>query len=206
MAKNQTQQTKLDIDDRGQIAFGFVLVDEAGPGPARLAEIGVTGYQDLFHRLIEQGWRWQKAAFMAWRAAPRNSRQPETQEELARLLGYAGDKVFRVWLNKPEQGPLMEAIIRQAAAEVLQAHLADVDLVTIRQATAAESSIGERELFYKRYREAVGPVADRGREDDELEKMSDEELEAELARLAEVNGGLENGDYGKEEAEKADVR
>lgn len=170
-----------------QIAFGFDLVDDTRPGPERLAEVGVSGYQELFTRLVEQGWHWKKAAFMAWRAAPRDSRQPSTQGELARMLGYQGDKIFRVWLNKPDQGPLMLKIIDQAAKLVFQSHLADVDWVTIQQAKHPESATGQRELFYKRYRELVGETpAAGGQAGDDLDGLGDEELERELARLEQV--------------------
>lgn len=167
-------------------AFGFEKVEEIERGPGRLAEIGISAYQDLFWELCRQGWRWQKAAFMAWRAAPRSSRKPETQAELAKLLGYKSDKIFRVWLNKPEQGPQMEAIIRQTAKTVFEAHLADVDWVTICQAKAPDSSTTQRELFYKRYDQVAGPAA--GQQDDlnDLSNLSDDELDEELERLDQV--------------------
>lgn len=170
-----------------QIAFGFDLVDDSRPGPERLAEVGVSGYQELFTRLVEQGWHWKKAAFMAWRAAPRDSRQPARQDDLARMLGYQGDKIFRVWLNKPEQGPLMLRIIEQSPKLIFQSHLADVDWVTIQQAKNPESGTSQRELFYKRYRELVGETpAAGGQAGDELDGLSDDELGRELARLEQV--------------------
>lgn len=170
-----------------QIAFGFELVDDSRPGPERLAEVGVSGYQELFSRLVEQGWHWKKAAFMAWRAAPRDSRQPSTQGELAEMLGYKGDKIFRVWLNKPEQGPLMLRIIEQSPKLIFQTHLADVDWVTIQQAKNPESATSQRELFYKRYRELVGETPAAGSQaGDDLDGLSDDELGRELARLEQV--------------------
>lgn len=166
-------------------AFGFEKVEEIERGPEQLKEIGISAYQDLFWELCRQGWRWQKAAYMAWRAAPRDSRQPKTQAELADLLGYTSDRVFRVWLNKPDQGPQMEAIIRQAAKQVFEAHLADVDWVTICQAKAPDSSTNQRELFYKRYEAVAGEAGQQGDIDD-LSNLSDDEIEAELERLERV--------------------
>lgn len=175
-------------NETGQLsfAFGFQRVESVEAGPGRLEEIGLSGYQDLYWGLCRQGWRWQKAAYMAWRAAPRGSRRPKTQYELAEMLGYAGDKIFRLWLNKPDQGPQMLAIIRNAGQAVFEAHLADVDWVTICQAKAPDSSTSERELFYKRYRELVGETGQRGLDDDGLDNLSDDEIEAELERLEQL--------------------
>jgi len=188
MSEIEIPQTKEGAEAVVQTSFAFGLekVEEIERGPDSLKEIGVSAYQDLFWELCRQGWRWQKAAYMAWRAAPRDSRQPKTQGELAALLGYTSDRVFRVWLNKPDQGPQMEAIIRQAAKLVFEAHLADVDWVTISQAKAPDSSTTERELYYKRYQQVAGDVNQQGKNVDDLSNLSDDEIEAELERLERI--------------------
>lgn len=175
-------------NETGQLsfAFGFHRVESVKSGPGRMEEIGLSGFQDLYWELCRQGWRWQKAAYMAWRAAPRDSRRPKTQLELAEMLGYGGDKIFRIWLNKPDQGKQMLAIIHSAAKAVFEAHIADVDWVTICQAKEPDSSTGERELFYKRYRELVGETGQRGLDNDDLDNLSDDEIEAELERLEQL--------------------
>lgn len=193
MTINETDNLENHIadplpDETGQLsfAFGFQRVEGIASGPGRLEEIGLSGFQDLYWELCRQGWRWQKAAFMAWRAAPRGSRRPKTQGELAEMLGYAGDKIFREWLNKPDQGPQMLAIIRNAAQTVFEAHIADVDWVTICQAKKPDSSTSERDLFYKRHRELAGETGKRRLDDDGLDDLSDDEIKAELERLEQV--------------------
>lgn len=177
-------KTNPDKAEQLSFAFGLVEVDTGKSGPERLDEIGVSAYQDLFNELMRQGWRWQKAAYMAWRAAPRDSRTPATQAELAKLLGYAGDKTFRNWLNKPDQGPQMEAIIRQAPKSVFEAHLADVDWVTICQAKAEDSSVAARELFYKRHNDVAGET---GQDDiNDTSRLTDDQIEAELQQLEQL--------------------
>lgn len=170
-------------------AFGFEKVEEIERGPDSLKEIGVSAYQELFQIFKRQGWRWQKAAYMAWRASPRDSRYPDTQAELANILGYTSDRNFRVWLNKPDQGPLMEQLIATAACDVLEANKADVDYVTIEQAKALNSTVSQRELFYKRRSDALEEklrVVQQESEQDDLSNLSDDELEAELERLERV--------------------
>jgi hypothetical protein len=185
MSKEKPAQGTIEAGDNGQIAFGFILVDESSARPDRISDIGVTGYQDLYHRLCEQGWKWQKAAFMAWRAAPRDSRQPKTQVELAEMLGYASDKVFRNWLDKPQQGLLMAAIISQSPRLVFETHLADVDYVTISQAKRVDSAVNERDLFYKRYREIITGAGEDQLTDDDYGHLSDEEIDDRLNKLLE---------------------
>jgi len=184
-------QVTFDLEEPGQgerqFAFGLKLVDEGLAGPERLSEIGVTGYQDFYHKLLEAGWHWRKAAFMAWRAAPRGSRWPETQQELAAALGLASDRAFRIWLKKNQQ---MEQVIRQAALMVFESHLADVDLVTIQQARQPNSGVPERALYYKRYQDLLARIDEtRPQEQDDgsdLSDLSDEELAAEAGRLAQI--------------------
>lgn len=178
-------QVKFGISEVGQVAFGFVVQDETRPGPERLAEIGVSGYQELYRELIRRGWRWQKAAFMSWRAAPRVSRQPATQEELAKMLGYRGDAIFRRWLAKPEQGPLMERIIGEARRLVFEINLSSVDHRTIERATAEDSTVQERKLFYDMYERLAGESGSSGAID-ELGTLSDEELDQALERLEQI--------------------
>lgn len=167
-------------------AFGLkLLVLEEKRKPAHLADVGVSGYQELYHELVRQGWRWQKAAFMAWRAAPRRQRQPATQQELAELLGYNSDKVFRIWLQKRDQGPLMERIINESRQTVFKLNLADVDHVTIERATAVDSTVAERKLFYElldRLNGVAGPM----NQDNDTSDYSDDELQAEISRLEQM--------------------
>lgn len=177
---------RAEVEPEESPAFGLALV-EVGERrrPEHLAELGVSGYQELYHRLIEQGWRWQKAAFMAWRASPRRHRQPATQAELAEILGYASDAIFRRWLNKPEQGPLMKQVINQARRTVFEINLADVDHVTIERAASFEGSTADRKLYYD-IRERLADEAGGGETGDDFSDYSDEELQAEIERLEQI--------------------
>lgn len=186
----QLYQVSFDLENSEQsaiqLAFGLELVKaEEWRRPEHLVDIGVSGWQELYHELCRQGWRWQKAAFMAWRAAPRRYRKPRTQEELAKLLGYAGDKVFRIWLKKPEQGPLMLQVIGQARQIIFELNLADVDHVTIERAVSVDSTVAERKLFYDLLERLHSQAGEPDLSDD-YSDLSDEELDSEIERLDQI--------------------
>lgn len=56
---------------------------------------------DDMWRLIDGGWPWRQAAFIAWASSPKISRQPKTQDELAKqFLGLGSDRVIAVWRKR----------------------------------------------------------------------------------------------------------
>jgi len=58
--------------------------------------------EDYF-RLLEGGWPWRQAAYIAWASSPKDGRQPKTQKELAREhLGLSDDRVISTWRSKNE--------------------------------------------------------------------------------------------------------
>lgn len=184
-----------------QLTFGFDLRPKTAPREPlrlRLDELGVSGYQDLYQQLLnnapdwetkfwsqhpqrKRNW-WRKAAFIAWSCAPRSERLPQTLEDLADKLGVNRTTVYGWRRESPE---IDETIARLQFA-VLNTYLADVDWVTIQQAINPDSSTAQREMFYRRYRdaqqalaEAGGAGAARGETEAELDKEI-EWLEAEL--------------------------
>jgi len=58
-------------------------------------------WMDLYKRLVEIGWKWRVAVYMAWAAQPKKYRWPETQEELAiKCLGLTSDRAIATWRRK----------------------------------------------------------------------------------------------------------
>lgn len=58
-------------------------------------------WMDLYKRLIEGGWKWRVAVYIAWASQPKKYRQPETQEELAvKCLGLTSDRAIATWRKK----------------------------------------------------------------------------------------------------------
>src|SRR5262245_19497032 len=41
-------------------------------------------WADTYHRLIEAGWKWRVAAYVAWASTPKRGRWPQTQDQLAK--------------------------------------------------------------------------------------------------------------------------
>lgn len=58
-------------------------------------------WMELYKRLVEGGWKWRVAVYIAWAAQPKKYRWPETQEELAtRCLGLTSDRAIATWRKK----------------------------------------------------------------------------------------------------------
>lgn len=52
-------------------------------------------------QLLNSGWPWRVAAYIAWASSPKQHRQPKTQEELAtQVLGLTSDRVIATWRKK----------------------------------------------------------------------------------------------------------
>jgi len=58
-------------------------------------------WMDLYKRLVDGGWKWRVAVYIAWAAQPKKYRWPETQEELAiNCLGLTSDRAIATWRKK----------------------------------------------------------------------------------------------------------
>jgi hypothetical protein len=56
---------------------------------------------DTFQELLNVGWRWQIAAYVAWASVPKRKRWPRTQEALAtEVLGLMSDRAIANWRTK----------------------------------------------------------------------------------------------------------
>ena len=79
--------------------------------------------EDLLY-LLDHGWPWRQAVYIAWAAGPRNGRWPETQEQLAtEVLGLTSDRVISTWRKK---NPAIEAMISSLQSASLLSHKGDV--------------------------------------------------------------------------------
>jgi hypothetical protein len=58
-------------------------------------------WMDLYKRLIEGGWKWRVAVYIAWASQPKKYRWPDTQEELAiKCLGLNSDRAIATWRKR----------------------------------------------------------------------------------------------------------
>ena len=84
---------------------------------------GAPGWLSDYWQLIEGGWPWRVAAFIAWASSPRKDRRPATQDELAtKHLGLTSDRAISTWCKR--NPAIIEMIALLQAAPLFQ-HRAD---------------------------------------------------------------------------------
>jgi len=78
------------------------VIEGADGKPVQLGEREVAPrWMDLYKRLVDGGWKWRVAVYIAWAAQPKKYRWPETQEELAiKCLGLTSDRAITMWRKK----------------------------------------------------------------------------------------------------------
>lgn len=161
-----------------QLAFSFALSPqpEGGKTPwlKRIQQSGLSCYWEIYQNLLDNPPDWEtkfwldhparkrewpkKALYIAWSAAPASARQPRTQNEFAEAIGVSTQAIWKWKNNNPE----MTELINELALFPLESAIRDVDFVTLKQATAPDSPVPARKLFYERYeaiRAARQPIA-----------------------------------------------
>ena len=77
----------------------------------------IPDYAETYHRLLNAGWTWRIALYVAWATMPKPYRVPRTQEELAtEYLGLSSDRVISEWRRKYSA---IDQIIADLQAEAL---------------------------------------------------------------------------------------
>jgi hypothetical protein len=197
---NDTQlQFDLELDEIQDVAVEHAISpDEARliSETARIALERRSGaslpdwWQDYL-RLLEQGWPWRIACYMAWASSPKATRWPKTIQELATdVLGLTGPRVIYVWRKKH---PSINQVVAMLQAAPLWEHRSDVIRALVESALQPDyKSFNDRKLFL----EMTGDYTPRSRMDinrsgksDDLSELSDAELDALLGdRLENQNG------------------
>ena len=78
---DDAQDRAISYEDARKISEAARRLFEGGEVPIWYAD---------YHSLIEQGWPWRVAAYMAWSSSPKTMRKPETLQKLATdVLGLA---------------------------------------------------------------------------------------------------------------------
>ncbi len=68
-----------------------------------------------FELLMDGGWPWRQATYIAWASMPKDGRQPETQEELAiQFLCLNSDRAISTWRKRNPAIDSMIAILQSA--------------------------------------------------------------------------------------------
>lgn len=102
---------------------------------AALAGVAVT-WKDEYEKLVQGGWNWRVAAYIAWASSPKASRMPKTQDDLATLhLGLTSDRAINTWRRK---NPAIDEMVAVLQAAPLWEHRAEIYEALISVATSHE--------------------------------------------------------------------
>jgi len=107
--------------------------------------IGAPRWLDDYLELCKGGWHWRVAAYIAWASTPRGSREPKTQDELARShLGLTSDRAINTWRKK---NPAIDEMVRMMQAGPLFKHRAEIYTALVAVAVKPEyKSHNDRKL------------------------------------------------------------
>ncbi|PKN91090.1 MAG: hypothetical protein CVU44_20965 [Chloroflexi bacterium HGW-Chloroflexi-6] len=111
-------------------------------------KVGAPRWLDEYLELTRGGWPWRVAAYIAWASTPRVSREPKTQDLLAReYLGLNSDRVISTWRKR---NPAIEEMIRQMQASPLFKHRAEIFNALVAVAVKPEyKSHNDRKLAFE---------------------------------------------------------
>ncbi len=112
---------------------------------AMFGKIGAPRWLDDYLELVRGGWPWRVAAYIAWASTPRGSREPKTQEDLAKNhLGLASDRAIITWRRK---NPAIDEVVRMMQAGPLFKHRAEIYTALVAVAVKPEyKSHNDRKL------------------------------------------------------------
>ena len=182
---------ELDLEPEGQKDKGSeaLSVDEirlrSETARAALASVELPWKEDYL-KLIEGGWDWRVAAYIAWAASPKNTRTPKTQDDLARNhLGLTSDRAINTWRRK---NPAIDEMVAVMQAAPLWEHRAEIYAALISVATSHEyKGHNDRKLAL----ELLGDYVPKSKIEAELNKRITDDLATlpfeEKLRLAGLN-------------------
>ncbi len=121
----------LNLEEADRGATGFVSPEEARERSLNAlrrlnstASVEGAGWIERYRDLLNAGWPWRVACYIAWASSPRIGRWPGTQQELAsEVLGLTSDRVIATWRKK---NPAIDQLIAEWQALPLLEHRADV--------------------------------------------------------------------------------
>ena len=101
-----------------------------------------------YYQLLDGGWPWRVAVYIAWKATPKKYRWPESQEELATtVLGLSSDRVIATWRAK---NPGIDAMVQDVgSARVLDRLNDSIEAMLEVAAQPNYKGRGDRELHFK---------------------------------------------------------
>lgn len=109
---------------------------------------GAPRWLDDYLELIKNGWPWRVAAYIAWASTPKGSREPKTQDELARYhLGLSSDRAIVTWRSK---NPLIDQMVHKLQGSPLWKHRAEIITAMVAVAVKPDAKgHQDRKLAFK---------------------------------------------------------
>ncbi len=140
-------------------------------------------WMDAYHRLLDAGWPWRVACYIAWAASPKQGRQPKTQQELATgVLGLTTDRQIATWRKK---NPTIDQVIAMMQAAPLLDHRADIYRALAESASNSDHrSNPDRKLALT----LLGDYTERIRIDDRRSEDQDDLSDFSETELAQIAG------------------
>jgi hypothetical protein len=145
--------------------------------------LGDLPWSDTYLALLEEGWEWRKAAYIAWASLPAKTRQPQDLGEFAGVIGLRGTKPIRSWRLKNKAIDL--AVQRLSLSSLLDSAPAVIDALIASASDANYKAAPDRKLYFEMTgmyvpRSKIGVGLEDSSTDDDMSNLSREEL----ARLA----------------------
>jgi len=186
---------KLDLpapDEEGNNSADARLKAEAAKKAleSMYGKTGAPKWLDEYLQLKEGGWPWRVSAYIAWASVPKMSREPKTQEELARLyMGLTSDRAIATWRQK---NPAIDEMVETLQSAPLFRHRAEIFTALIISAVKPDyRNHNDRKLALELTGDYVprskldASLLRRGLKVDDLAEMSDADLQELASALKE---------------------
>lgn len=146
--------------------------------------LGDLPWADVYLALLEEGWAWRKAAYIAWASLPAEGRHPRFLKEFASIVGLNSTRAIRNWRM---QNKAIDLAVQKLSMSMLLEHAPEVVDALIESASdpgykhAPDRRVALEMMGMYTPRQRLGLFEDEPAEAD-MENLSNEEL----ARLAGV--------------------
>jgi hypothetical protein len=177
---------QLEIDeDAGSVPLSkadILVMAEASKHALEAAEIPfekAMRWLDTYQSLLNSGWRWRVAAYVAWASMPKKKRWPQTQDELAiNVLGLTTDRAITTWRKK---NPAIDTLIGVLQGNaMLEARADAIDALVESASNQSYRNNPDRRLLFQMTGDLVEKssvnINDGSRLKQDLRGVSDAEL------------------------------
>jgi hypothetical protein len=139
-------------------------------------------WADDFYFLLDHGWPWRVAVYIAWAGSPKMTRWPKTQEELAtQILGLTSDRQIATWRKK---NPAIDETIALMQAMPMMDYRRDIfEALAISASNPSSKGAQDRKTALTMTGDYVPHLkVDQKREPSDPMDMSDAELDEIIKR------------------------